>query len=87
LERAATLGVEVETTEKNLGVPGVLRSGGGVLIHEEKVLMHLGTEEKDAAAWVLDTGATSHMFGAQVAFKDLNTAVYDIVKFGDDSEA
>jgi hypothetical protein len=52
------------------------------------VLMHLGTEEeKDAAAWVLDTGATSHMFGAQVAFKDLNTAVYGIVKFGDDSEA
>jgi hypothetical protein len=86
LERAAALGVEVETTDKNQGAPGVLRSGNRVLIREEKVLMHLGMEEeKDAPAWVLDTGATNHMSGAWAAFKDLNKVVYGIVR--DDSKA
>jgi hypothetical protein len=79
--------VEVETTNKNPGAPGVLRSGDGVLIREEKVLMHLGMEEKDVSAWVLDIGATNHMSGAWAAFKDLNTVVYGIIRFRDDSKA
>jgi hypothetical protein len=46
-------------------------------------------EEKvcDVAAWVLDIGATDHMFGCRAAFNKLNTVVLCIVCFGDDSMA
>jgi hypothetical protein len=48
-----------------------------VLLREEKVLAHLGTEEeKDAEDWVLDTGATNHLSSSQTAFKDLDTDSY-----------
>jgi hypothetical protein len=54
-----------------------------VLLQEEKVLAHLGTEEeKDARVLVLDTGATNHMSISRTAFKDLHTVVYDNYSVG-----
>jgi hypothetical protein len=59
----------------------------GILLREERVLTHMGTEEeKDLEAWVLDSGATNHMSGVRAIFKDPNTVVHGIVHFGDDSE-
>jgi hypothetical protein len=68
--------------------PEVISSSAEVEIHEEKVFDHLDEEkERDAGTWVLDTGVTNHMSGCRVAFTKIDTAVLDIVRFGDDSVA
>jgi hypothetical protein len=59
-----------------------------VEIHEEKVFAHLHEKkEHDAGTWVLDTGATNHMFGCRAAFMKIDTTVLGTVHFGDDSVA
>jgi hypothetical protein len=68
--------------------PEVISSSAEVEIHEEKVFDHLDEEkERDAGTWVLDTGVTNHMSRCRVAFTKIDTAVLDIVRFGDDSVA
>lgn len=53
---------------------------------EEKVHAQLYNEEqKDDRRWVVDTGATNHMSGAQSAFSNLDSTVSGSVKFGDGS--
>jgi hypothetical protein len=59
-----------------------------VLLREQKVFVHLGAkEDREAAAWVQDTGATHHMTSSRAAFQDLDAMVYETVRFEDDSEA
>jgi hypothetical protein len=66
----------------------VISSSAEVKIHEEKVFTHLDEEkERDAGAWVLDTGATNHMFGCRAAFTKIDTVVLSTVCFSDDSVA
>jgi hypothetical protein len=68
--------------------PEVISSSAEVEIHEQKVFTHLDEEkERNAGTWVLDTGATNHMFGCRAAFTKINMAVLDTVHFGDDSVA
>jgi hypothetical protein len=64
-------------------------SGSQVRLVEHKLLVHLSEEEKnrDTTSLVLDTGATNHMSGAQMAFAELDTAVRGSVSFGDVSVA
>jgi hypothetical protein len=55
---------------------------------EQKVLLHLSEEEKEAVgprSWVLDTGATNHMTGLRAVIAELNTGVIGTVKFSDGS--
>jgi hypothetical protein len=55
-------------------------------LKEEEMYAHLDEKkERDAGAWVLDTGVTNHMFGCQVTFTKLDTVVLDTMHFGDDS--
>jgi hypothetical protein len=42
-------------------------------------------EDRDTKSWICDTEATNHMCGSRVAFVDLDEAVHDSVRFGDDS--
>jgi hypothetical protein len=66
----------------------VISSSAEFEIHEEKVFAHLEEEkERDVRTWVLDTGATNHMFGCQAAFTKIDMAVLGTVHFGDDSMA
>lgn len=37
---------------------------GSLSTLEQKVLVHLDTEEREAASWALDTEATNHMSGS-----------------------
>jgi hypothetical protein len=63
----------------------VISSSAEVEIHEEKVFAHLDEEkERDVGTWVLDTGATNHMFECRVAFTKNDMAVLDTVCFDDD---
>jgi hypothetical protein len=56
-----------------------------VEIHEEKVFAHLDEEkERDTGTWVLDTGATNHMYGCRAAFMKIDMMVLGTVCFGDD---
>jgi hypothetical protein len=57
-------------------------------LKEGKVYTHHDEEkDSDAETSVLDTGATNHMSGCRAAFKKLNTAVLNTVRFNDDSVA
>jgi hypothetical protein len=88
LARAAALSLEAEEKRAEEANAGGARSNGRVVLWEQKVFAHLGAEEEHAAAsWVLDTGATNHMTGAQAAFQDLDTTEHGVVRFDDDSEA
>jgi hypothetical protein len=54
-------------------------------LKEEKVYAHLDEEnENDVVTWIVDTGATNHMFGCRVAFMKLNMAVLDTMRFSND---
>jgi hypothetical protein len=69
-------------------VVDVTSSREEIELKEGNVYTHLDEEkEHDAAMWVLDTGATNHMFWCQASFMKLNTAVLGIVRFSDDSVA
>jgi hypothetical protein len=75
-------------TSATLIRPEVISSSVEVEIHEQKVFTHLDEEKEcNAGTWVLDTGATNHMFGCRAAFTKINMAVLDTVHFGDDSVA
>jgi hypothetical protein len=66
--------------------PEVISSSAEVEIHKEKVFIHLDEEkERDVGTWVLDTGATNHIFECRAAFTKIDMAVLGTVRFGDDS--
>jgi ribosomal protein L15 len=68
--------------------PEVISSSAEVEIHDEKMFTHLDEEKEcDTGTWVLDTGATNHMFGCRAAFTKIDTVVLGTVCFGDDSVA
>jgi hypothetical protein len=58
-------------------------------LSEHKEQVHLSVEEtnRNTSSWVLDTGATNHMSGAQLAFTKLNTEVHGNTSFGGGSVA
>jgi hypothetical protein len=59
-----------------------------VHLREEKVFAQLGEkEEHDSKSWICDTGATNHMSGSRAAFTELDAAVHNTVRFGDNSVA
>jgi hypothetical protein len=62
---------------------------GLVVIHEEKVFAQLRRPEssRNAKLWILDPGAMNHMTNSRAAFVILDTSVWGIVRFGDNSLA
>jgi hypothetical protein len=55
---------------------------------EEKVFAQLGErEEHDSKSWICDTRAMNHMSGSWAASTELDAAVRDTARFGDDSVA
>jgi len=68
--------------------PSTAASQAPIHLHERKVLLHLSSEEEEAAGpcrWVLDTGATNHMTGSRRVFAELDSGVTGTVRFGDGS--
>jgi hypothetical protein len=55
-------------------------------LNEEKVYAHLDEEkERNASAWVLDTGATNHISECRAVFMKLDMAVLGTMCFGENS--
>jgi hypothetical protein len=78
--RAVALSLEAEEKRAEEANAGGAKFDGRVVLWEKKVFAHLGTEEERvAAAWVLDTGATNHMTGVRVAFQDLDTMLHSVI--------
>jgi hypothetical protein len=66
----------------------VSSSGAEIELKELKVYVHLDEEEeRDAGTWVLDIGATNHMYECRATFMKLDTVVLGTVCFSDDSVA
>ena len=68
--------------------PPVVEPQARVHLIEQKVLLHLSEEKKEAVVsrrWVLDIGATNHMTGTRTVFAELNTGITGTVKFEDRS--
>jgi hypothetical protein len=56
-----------------------------VHISEQRVFTDLGPGEHDHDKWVLDSGAMNHMTSYKELFVEIDTHIYNTVKFGDGS--
>jgi hypothetical protein len=70
----------------NADPPSPTPTAAAIHIKENNLFVQLG-EEGDGACtrWILDSGATNHMTGAQSAFAELDDGVRGSVRFGDGS--
>jgi hypothetical protein len=76
----------ISVKEKS-AVAAVDDARGLMMIHEEKVFVQLERPESscDTKLWILDMGMMNHMMGSHAVFVILNTRVWGMVQFGDDS--